>query len=483
MNRSRLVFLGVTVTSLLLLLVISLIVMGLQITTPTTRSLTITATATSAPALADSPATTRPIVQRNIHRVIPVPPDTGTAPHLLMLNQNLRSRASTLLYLDSDQQQIRWETPRLNQIGPQTPVVIGATQVYLVDQARLLAFDRQDGTQLWEATLPATVSPLCYECVRVVGDYVLVLTQNGIVQSRAVADGRRVWQVRLDGNPHQLLVIDDQIGVLNRVDPNRPWAVLEFFAVADGTRVRRIEAVCPDPAGVLADVYPALTTPVFFAEEEQAFYLLFGTTNSCVQRIDSRSGALIWRTSPTRRLPPGWTSSTPLLAEGNLYIGVGDTILAVDRADGHMRELTSEPDYNLTPVAARDDVLVVAVRRARGTPQPALWGLDAATGTQRWQYDLPSARRSERGTGTRDWASHLTADGLVVIQRFPRQLQIETLRLTDGTGISQTTTPLHDQVTVWRDVVWGDTLAWLTFQHLYAIDLTTGTVAYIWPET
>mgnify|MGYP005844929585 CR=1 FL=1 len=483
MNRSRLVFLGVTVTSLLLLLVISLIVVGLQITTPLTRSPATTTPTTSASALADTPVTTRPMVQRNIHRVLPVPPDMGISPDLLILNQNLSSRASTLLYLDNDQQAIRWETSRLNQIGPQTPVVTGATQVYLVDQERLLAFDRQDGTLRWEATLPATVSPLCQECVRVEGEYVLVLTQNGIVQSRAVTDGTRVWQVRLDGTPRQLLVIDDQIGVLNRAEANRPWAVLELLAVADGTLVRRIEAVCPDPAGVLADVYPALTTPVFFAEEEQALYLLFGTTNSCVQRIDSRSGALIWRTSPTQRLPPDWTSSTPLLAEGTLYIGVGGTILAVDRADGHMRQLTSEPDYNLTPVAARDGVLVVAVRRARGTPQPALWGLDAASGTQRWQYDLPSARRSGRDTGVRDWASHLTADGLAVIQRFPNQLQIETLSITDGTAISQTTTSLHDQVTVWRDIVWGDTLAWLTFQRLYAIDLTTGTVAYIWPET
>ncbi len=483
MNRSRLVFLKVTVTSLLLLLVISLIVVGLQITAPTTYVPPGTATARSASALADTPATTRTVVQRNIHRVIPVPPNTGTSPHLLILNQNLSSRASTLLYLDSDQQAIRWETPRLNQIGPQTPVVIDAAQVYLVDQERLLAFDRQDGTLHWEATLPATVSPLCQECVRVVGDYVLVLTQNGIVQSRAIADGARVWQVRLDGTPHQLLMIDDQIGVLNRVEANRPWAVLELLAIADGTLVRRIAAVCPDPAGVLADVYPALTTPVFFAEEEQALYLLFGTTNSCIQRIDSRSGALIWRTSPTQRLPPDWTSSTPLLAEGTLYMGVGGTILAVDRTDGQMQELTREPDYNLTPVAARDGVLVVAVRRARGTAQPALWGLDAASGTQRWQYDLPSARRSGHDTSLSDWAIHPTADGLVVIQRFPNQLQIDTLRITDGTFISQTTTPLHDQVTVWRDVVWSNTLVWLTFQRLYAIDLTTGTVAYIWPET
>lgn len=483
MNRSRLIFMGVTVTSLLFLLVISLIVMVLQITAPTTRSFATPEPATSIPAQADTPAITRPVVQRNIHRVIPLPADTGTTPHLLILNQNLSSRASTLLYLDSDQQQIRWETPRLNRIGPQTPVTIGPRHIYLVDQERLLAFDRQDGTQRWEATLPATVSPLCDQCVRVVGDYVLVLTQNGIVQSRAVADGTRVWQMRLNGTPRQLLVIDDQIGVLNRVEANRPWAVLELLSVADGTPVRRIEAVCPDPAGVLADVYPTLTTPVFFAEEEQALYLLFGTTNSCIQRIDSRSGALIWRTRPTQRLPPGWTSSTPLLAEGALYIGVGGTILAVDRADGHMRELIREPDYNLTPMAAGDGVLVVAVRRARGTPRPALWGLDSTTGTQRWQYDLPSARRSERETGTRDWAGHLTAHGMVVIQRFPNQLQIETLRITDGTGISQTTTPLHDQVTIWRDVVWGDTLAWLTFQRLYAIDLMSGTVAYIWPET
>lgn len=75
------------------------------------------------------------------------------------------------------------------------------------DNAELVALDANHGTQLWQVPLPARSESL----VAVQGDRLIVQSQDGSVQARAVADGRILWSYR---SP-----TDAELGIVGTANP------------------------------------------------------------------------------------------------------------------------------------------------------------------------------------------------------------------------------------------------------------------------
>lgn len=486
-DRSRLIILGivVAVVSLGVVIVTSLALLvfriGAREVGPAPRLPIVTegATAVVEPTAEPSPDTAPSPdgVRRSLQgAVIPLLDSDSALPDLLVFNQNLTTRAHTLLYLNSTDRTIRWESAPLSEGRSQPRLVPGRSMIYLAAQAELLALDRREGYLVWRASLSNNLPAGCRDCLRVVGDNVVVLTQDGVLQSFDPQSGEQVWRQRLLDTPRQLLVIGEQVAVMDRLGAGRPEAVLHVFDPADGTLVRRIEPVCPDPQGFFSDSYPGIDTPVFHLPERQALYLMFGTANSCAQLVSEVNGEVIWRTN-VDDLPPTWHNNTPLITDAAVHIGVDNRIVAFAMDDGNLRRLTDEPDYDFLPLALRDGTLVVEATRTRGARRTELWGIDAESGEPRWRYVL----ENERGTGADNWAWHLTPNGVTVMQKSPRAVSIETLDIREGTRVDQATIRLEDRITIWRGITIIDDIAYLTLQRLYAIDLTTGEVVYTWP--
>lgn len=484
MDRSRLIMLGIIVTvgglGLVVVASVALLFFRIgtrQVSSPADERVVIevaTVAATPVPTTnVESPSIAA--VRRNLRgAVIPLPDSDSARPDLLIFNQNLTTRANTLLYLNADSRTIRWESPPLSERSLQARVVADRSVIYVADQTDLLALDRGDGSLLWKTVLSDTIFTSCRDCMRVVGENLVVLTQDGMLQSFDGQNGEWVWQERLRETPRQLLVIGEQVAVLDHLQVGRPEAVLHIFDPANGTLVRRIEPVCPDPEDFFSDSYPSIYTPVYHQPETATLYLMFGSINSCAQRLDATSGAVIWRTD-VEDLPPTWNDGEPLLTEDAIYIGDDELVVVFDAASGELRRLSNEPDYSLQPLAVRDGTLVVEATRTRGSRRTEVWGIDAVSGVARWRYVL------QNETGADDWAWHLTPAGVAVIQKFPTQVRIDTLDLRDGSTSGQATINLDDRITIWRGVALADNIAYLTFQRLYAIDLTTGEVVYTWP--
>ena len=68
----------------------------------------------------------------------------------------------------------------------------------------------------------------------------------------------------------------------------------------------------------------------------------------------------------------------------NLEWGFG---LLEDFGDTLYRELISDKDHNLTPLAAEDAMVVVVAERTRGSQQYSAWGVDGSAGVKRWQFN------------------------------------------------------------------------------------------------
>lgn len=411
-----------------------------------------------------------------ISKPVPVPAEHGQPLDVLILALNPGGESYTLVYLDGSNQTALWKSQSLSEELYHMNIVPGSSLIYLSDQTRLLAFSRNDGTLIWQASL-ADVP--CQDCLEVFGDHLVALTEGGTLQGFDGQTGTLVWSKRLTGTPNRLLTVAGQPAVL---DPTESDVMALHVLDADsGDVMQQFAPLCQHS---IFEEDLALDSPVIFNRSNGTLYLLFGDLATCVQRWDVDTGEMAWSTVIDEDIL-FWNSATPLLANNTIYLSDGHdgTVTAVHTQDGRSNTLVVESDYDLTPLARQDDVLIVHATRTRGSERDELWGLDAESGELRWQYLLQAqCLLGETCGADSTWDWRLTSRGLVVLQVLsdPDRLIVETLNPHSGVSTGQVSTALHDD---WcTDVAWTDDVAWLPIRgKLYTVDLTTGTLIYTWP--
>ena len=148
---------------------------------------------------------------------------------------------------------------------------------------------------------------------------------------------------------------------------------------------------------------------------------------------------------------------------------------------GSVRTLIEDKEYNLRPLARRDNVLIVLAAPTWDSQRQELWGLDVASGTRRWQQSL-KAHDLRNGSSSGDWDWQLTPNGLVVVQvlRDDARLIVETLDPQSGASSAKQETQLTDlHMPSLYQPMWTDDTVYLKLDNqIYAIDLATGKPAY-----
>lgn len=416
--------------------------------------------------------------------VVPLLDSDSATPDLLLRSRNLDRSTITLVYLDSTRREPRWESQPLSDDGYLALVVPGGDQVYVADQTSLLALRRSDGSLAWQVQLSDTIQNICRDCLQVFDSAVVALTQDGVLSSFAVQTGEQLWSLRLKGTPRQLLAIGDQVAVLDLVDSERPGegATLNLFNPLDGSLLRSIEPICPDPDQFFPDTRIGIYDPIFINPTDQSLFLIFGTINNCAQRIEPASAELVWRTSITDDLPILRDDDPLLFSAEATYLASGGTLLAFANSDGSLSQVISSSDYELAPLALRDGVLLVEAQRTRGSRRVELWGIDLASGTQRWQYQLQAADRIVEPSGFGDWAVYPGPTGFAVIQQLadPDRVQVTILNIQDGSVASENQLPSTSFGRI-DGILADERVAWISYDVLYVLDLQSGAPMYAWP--
>lgn len=442
-----------------------------------------TAQAPRPTALPSAPITGRRMVLR---AAIPLSSSDSVTPDLLLVNRNYDRSVDTLVYFDSTSRAARWESAPLSNESYQLRIVPAAPRVYIVDKQQLAALSLSDGAQLWTTELSDTISTICRDCLQVVGDYVVALSEDGVLQGFAAQNGERLWSVRLKGTPRQLLVIDNLVATLDLIDAERSGsgAALNLFAPSDGNLVQAIAMTCPDPGRFFPDDRIGIYDQVFFDAASRTLFAQFGTISRCAQRINLANGDLLWRMPLPSGLSALWDRIPPVLTADAIYIG-GDGILALSAADGSLRKVAADTDYELSPLEVQDGRLVALAKRTRGSRRYEIWGLDVATGARLWQYVLQGDDRREGPNDSGDWAGWLGGGGFVVVEERedPDELRIFVLNLADGAVLRETSVNQARPGLSWRGLARTADVAWLTTQQVYALDLRTGDMLYIWPPS
>jgi outer membrane protein assembly factor BamB len=385
-----------------------------------------------------------------------------------------------------------WQSEALEKDTYSAPIVANREYAYTVTGARLLAFKRTDGSKAWESTLADEVSlSLCPNCLRVVDDYVAVLTDDGTLQVFDAGTGRTAWFVKANqDSPRGLHLINGQLAFMDNDDDGA--GILRVFDPATGDPGPATKPECMREFGGADNVY--WYTPLSLAPDGSDFYFAYGFPQVCVQRYDGETLELTWETVIDYAI--GSIDKPQLVTEADVILSFDSAIFAVDAATGEMRPLAEDEDYDLQALGVHDELVLVLAVRTRGSRRYELWALDKDSGERVWDVDFADEQPLDADPSIIDdgksvWTWHPSANGLVIL-RFNRAEDdvshaalLETLSWEGGETSGQTSIHLGLNTIILSAPAmagWTQDTAWFSIENtMMGLDTARGEIVYRWP--
>lgn len=420
-----------------------------------------------------------------------LPSDNDTTPDFAGIASGAESK-NYLIYVDFENEPaLRW---MLDVTGEEISYVYNQ---FVADQVRLYlsyantvrAFNRAEGVELWQATLPDEIQHnICPGCFQLIGDALVTLSADGTLAAWDAATGTSRWQVRLNETPRQIVNFGGNPGVLDTIDGSTRFYV---FNITNGTRLNELYPTCPnepfpdDPqeVGIYDEMLPVPNRDgvIFFG----GFF-----DPGCAQLWIPGQDTPVWLTTFPADVSRNNSLGSMLLTDDSLYLASNGDAVAISLADGSMRTLYETEDYNFRPIAARDGVLVLAAERTRGTRIWEIWGIDAQLGNVKWTFVPEAAYPADTLSDPLDtdgtWIAGLTANGLTVAQLYDEAPRVifQTIPLQSGTASAPLTYNMSgDSGGYWTSILgWRNNEFWvLGDTTLHVIDSSTAQTTHRWP--
>lgn len=425
------------------------------------------------------------------------PAAKGASPNLVVLTMQS--------FLDSNPQEYRlvevnsadltmlWQSPALGENVYRAPILVSDKFVYTLAQDRLLALSRSDGSLVWEARLADAVSlHVCADCVRLEGERLFALSDDGTLQAFDARGGGELWSFRAnEDSPRGLYVLDGRPAFVDRDENNR--GLLRLFDPASG-EMQTLQPTCSDGS---REEYIDWTASLHLAPDGKSFYVLYDFAITCVQRWDAQTLQLLWSsTTPSS----AFFGASPLVTKDTFYYDGDSQIIALDVATGDWRTVIADEEYAFVPLTVAGDRLLVRATRERGTERFEIWAVDVAGGDGAdWTFDLgknepldpPDANQSIVHDNQSVWTWRIMSDDLVLVHFWCAEddtshaIRLETLDMQTGKsqGVREIPLKLSTPIlsapafTLWR----GDIL-WMSMEGtLMGLDVAAGEIVGRWP--
>jgi outer membrane protein assembly factor BamB len=393
----------------------------------------------------------------------------------------INDRHYSVALIDGVSHAARWQSQPLSKNAPQGNLIAGPGMIYITDNDQLLALREKDGTLAWQTPLEVEPQSSCDGCVRLLGGHIMVLEKDSDLQAFDTQTGKLAWSKRLEDNTRRLPIVGDRL-VITQPSKEKNGTVIAFLDPASGKPTLQLDPHCAQPNTFSELERPRADSPFLFSADAKTMYTMYGFFSQCAQAFDLSDGKIRWeRTMERDMVPSSWYNNTALVTDQALYVNQDHMIWALDTTTGNVRTLIEDKEYNLRPLARRDNILIVLATPTWDSQRQALWGLDVATGERRWQQPL-QAHELRQGSSSGDWDWQLTPKGLVLVQvlRDDAHLIVETLDPRTGVSSAKQDTQLTGlHLPSLYQPTWADTMVYLKLDsQIYAVDLTTGKTAY-----
>jgi hypothetical protein len=413
--------------------------------------------------------------------------DTPEEPEFISLSYDITGETYLFTRLNPVQKKVVWRGKEFEDISDVRTIVAGDGKFFTVEGTELHAYHAADGAELWQADLSDELG-YCGECLSVIGDRAIALTQDYVIQAFDTNTGGPAWKRRMDGYTQGFTIADDGLWVIDKVDSQ---ASLFFLRLDDGTVLKRITPECKakdGPGGSnLASASSFLLDPdPSVRDSTRSIYLFYGSYPGCVERWDASSATLLWQAEDDKGYSPS-KDYAALFTPDRLYFAYRDMLWSAAKTDGQIQVLAEGGDYELVPLAVAQDVLILRTKRTRGTTQFGLRGFDPTAGNILWDYpiaksapyDPPDAafRYVDEDQAIWTWRMSGGLFHMYLFQSNPNQFSTSTLNPKDGTFSAGGTLDFHFSIDSYfgpEILFWKDTTLWFVADSkLMAVDVST----------
>ncbi len=243
-------------------------------------------------------------------------------------------------------------SPLLHEDSLYIPVLHG---MKTDEPSYILRIDKKTGKTIWKVDRPTPAiqeSPDSYitpVVLRHNGTIELIISGGDCVTGHDLATGKELWRaygLNPDNNPFYRIVNSPVVmdGIIYAGAKSKPYLAIRAGGRGDITNTHRAWVV---------DTGPDVPTPVTDGK-----YLYMVRDNGAFLCLDAKTGKEIY---PQQRLKPGTYSSSPVLADGKLYITNEDGLTSVVKA-GPAFEILAENglnDYTLSSPAVSDGQIFI----------------------------------------------------------------------------------------------------------------------------
>jgi outer membrane protein assembly factor BamB len=406
--------------------------------------------------------------------LMPITRDDGGTDLLVSLSGD----GNLLGLFDGTSKRLSWKSGSFSKRVYASSVWFGDGKVFVVEDTRLSALNKSDGTTLWQTSLTAEIGSSCVGCLRVIKQRVVALQKNGSLQAFDSKTGQLVWSQELEKTPSRLSVALDLLALTWPINKKATALGLAFLDPVDGRVVRVIDPSCLNHAFHRPE-HVAENSPLLFGPGDKVMVVMFGFFSQCAQAWDVSSGKKLWST-----YIPQWEStwSHPVFGEHAVLYKTQDGALAsLDSSTGELKKLLGEDKkYQFHPVTSIGKTIVLKAAPQWDANKLVLWGVDGTTGERRWQFPLSAKDLSMTDRSDRTWSLRPTPAGLAVVQTLNEShLSVDLLNPQTGVSSGQKQLTFASRL---RDVTLLDSVAWVHENTgLTAVNLPAGTVGYHLP--
>ncbi len=424
-------------------------------------------------------------------------PSNSSEPEIVALTMQFSMDGDTQEYrlvdVGGDGFALRWQSPELGEAVYSAPILAGDERVYTLVADRLMALSRSDGSVVWEARLADVVSlNTCVDCVRLEGERIFTLSDDGTLEAFDAHDGRSLWSFRAnDDSLRGLYVLDGRPAFVDQDENSH--GLLRLFDPASG-EMQTVQPMCS--AGSNED-YLSWTTALYVAPDGESFYALYDSFEKCVQRWDAKTLESLWSSMAPAA---AFFGASPLVTEDAFYYNGDHTMIALDAATGDVRTLLTDEDYGFAPLTVVGDRLLVRATRERGSKRFEIWAVDIAGGDGAdWTFDLgengpldpPDASHSIITAHQSVWTWHVISGDLALVHFYRSEndtahaIRLETIDVKTGKSLSTREIPLKLSTSILSAPafrLWQGDVLWMSMEGtLMGLDVTAGEITYRWP--
>jgi LSD1 subclass zinc finger protein len=426
---------------------------------------------------------------------VPVPTEQSEGPDIIAFAYDLPGESYLFVRVNPIEGKVIWRGKHFKSISDVQTIAAEGNAFFVVEDRELSAYSAADGAELWRAELSDKLG-YCRECLSVADGRAVVLTQDYVIEAFDTETGTSAWKRRMAGYTGGFTIADGGLWVIDEVDGR---SSLFRLSLADGSTERRITPECVRQDGFISselysssmflfDPDPAVRSP------ERSVYLLYGWSPSCVERWDAAGVEPAWQTEEDNGYSPSSDFAT-LLTPETLFFAYDGIVWSVSKADGQVRMVVEDEDYDLVPWALEQGALILRTKRTRGTTQYGLRGVDPQSGGTIWEHaienaeplDPPDAAFAHVDDDRSIWTGRLIEGRirLAVFRADPNQIAFETIDPKDGSTSGESTLGLGcsgDSYFGPEVIVWKDTVVWfIAASKLMAVDISTAELIHHFP--